>query len=120
MSGRGPRRARAAWCRSRYDDGALRISRTSDGRLVLAGEIDEETYPALVRCLSEAAVGAAELHLDLSAVRYCDLAGLRALIGLTDVGRRRVVLTGMPAQLDTVLTILGWDSVPGLSVQRPG
>ncbi|HEY9241004.1 MAG TPA: STAS domain-containing protein [Streptosporangiaceae bacterium] len=120
MSGRGVRRARTARCRSCYDDGVLRVSRTGDGRLALAGEIDEETYPVLVRCLSEAAVGAAELHLDLSGVRYCDLAGLRALIGLTDVGRRCVVLSGMSAQLEAILTILGWDSVPGLSVHRPG
>jgi anti-anti-sigma regulatory factor len=102
-----------------YDDGVLRISRTGAARLVLAGEIDEETYPALVSRLREVAAGAAEVHLDLSAVRYCDLAGLRAMIRLTDAGRRRVVLHGMPPHLDAVLSVLGWDGTPGLVVRRP-
>ena len=102
-----------------YDDGVLRISRTGRARLVLAGEIDEETYPALVSRLREVAAGAAEVHLDLSAVRYCDLAGLRAMIRLTDAGRRCVVLHGMPPHLDAVLGVLGWDGTPGLVVRRP-
>jgi anti-anti-sigma regulatory factor len=100
------------------DEGVLRISRTGAARLVLAGEIDEETYPALVSRLRELAAGAAEVHLDLSAVRYCDLAGLRAMIRLTDAGRRRVVLDGMPPHLDAVLGVLGWDATPGLIVRR--
>lgn len=97
-----------------YDDGVLRISRPAGARLVLAGEIDEETYPALVSHLAEVAAGAAEVHLDVSAVRYCDLAGLRAMIRLTDAGRRRVLLHGIPAHLDEVLRVLGWDASPGL------
>jgi anti-anti-sigma regulatory factor len=97
----------------------LQISRTGDTRLVLAGEIDEETYPALVSRLGGVAAGAAEVHLDLSAVRYCDLAGLRAIIRLTDAGRRRVVLHGMPPHLADVLGVLGWDGTPGLIVRRP-
>lgn len=120
MNVRRPRRPATAPGPADYDDGVLRIFRTGDTSLALAGEIDEETYPALVSYLGEIVTGPAELHLDLSGVRYCDLAGLRALIGLTDVGRRCVVLSGMSAQLEAILTILGWDSVPGLSVHRPG
>ena len=101
-----------------YDEGVLRISHTGAASLVLAGEIDEETYPALVSRLRELAAGAAEVHLDLSAVRYCDLAGLRAMIRLTDAGRRRVVLRGIPPHLDAVLGVLGWDRTPGLILRR--
>ncbi len=119
MSVCGPDRPATAPGPAGYDDGVLRISRTSTATLVLAGEIDEETYPALVRCLREVVAGAAEVHLDLSAVRYCDLAGLRAMIRLTDAGRRRVVLHGMPPHLDAVLGVLGWDGTPGLIVRRP-
>ncbi len=119
MSVRGPDRPATARGPAGYDDGVLRISRTGAARLVLAGEIDEETYPALVSHLREVAAGAAEVHLDLSAVRYCDLAGLRAMIRLTDAGRRRVVLHGMPPHLDAVLGVLGWDGTPGLIVRRP-
>ena len=60
-------------------------------------------------------------------VEYCDLAGLRAIILLTGTDgysnnretpppSRRVVLHEVPAQLETVLGIVGWDSVPGLVV----
>ncbi len=115
MSVHGPGRPAAAPGQVGYDDGVLQISRAGP-RLVLAGEIDEETYPALVSHLRTATAGSAEVHLDLSAVRYCDLAGLRALVRLTDAGQRRVVLHGMPPHLGTVLAILGWDSIPGLSV----
>ncbi len=99
-----------------YDDGVLRISRTAAGWLVLAGEIDDETYPALVSHLGLVAAGAAEVRLDVSAVRYCDLAGLRAMIRLTEAGRRRVTLHGIPAHLDDLLRVLGWDTTPGLIV----
>ena len=115
----GSRRPATAPGRVSYDDGVLRISRRAGARLVLAGEIDEETYPALVSSLGEVAAGAAEVHIDLSAVRYCDLAGLRAMIRLAGPGRRRVVLHGIPEQLDEVLRVLGWDGTPGLIVHRP-
>ncbi len=118
---RGPCEPAPATGPASYDDGVLRIFRTGPGCLVFAGEIDEETYPALVSHLREVAAGAAEVHLDLSAVRYCDLAGLRAMIRVTDAGRRRVVLHRMPPHLDAVLCVLGWDRSQGLSVRRqPG
>ncbi len=114
----GSRRPATAPGRVGYDDGVLRISRPAGARLVLAGEIDEETYPALVSSLDEVARDAAEVHIDLSAVRYCDLAGLRAMIRLAGPGRRRVVLHGIPPQLDEVLGVLGWSGTPGLVVHR--
>jgi anti-anti-sigma factor len=105
-----------------YDDGVLQISRTiSPPGLAFAGEIDDSTYPALVKAL-EAVVGQpGDIHLDLSAVRYCDLAGLRAIVcvaetrakGSGDTGER-VVLRALPPQLRTVLRIVGWDSIAGL------
>lgn len=119
MSVRGPRRPATAPGPASYDDGVLRITHTGAGRLELAGEIDEETFPALVSHLGETAAGAAEVHVDLTRVRYCDLAGLRAVIRLTDAGRRRVVLHGIPPHLDAVLGVLGWDGTPGLVVLRP-
>jgi ABC-type transporter Mla MlaB component len=104
-----------------YDDGVLRI--TAIGRpagLALAGEIDENTYPALVEQLAEFA--GPELHLFLADVGYCDLAGLRAMIRLANGSRgsrsRLVVLHEVPARLQTVLGIVGWDSTPGLVIDR--
>jgi hypothetical protein len=65
--------------------------------------------------------GDGDIHLDLAVVQYCDLAGLRVLVRLSaghddwpDHLGRRVILHGLPAPLETVLQILGWDSMPGL------
>jgi len=101
-----------------YDDGVLRMTSVgSPPVLVIVGEIDEDTYPALARKLGEL-TGPAEIHLNLAGVRYCDLAGLRAMILLTGAshgGRsRRVVLHDVPPHLKAVLGIVGWDTTPGL------
>lgn len=109
-----------------YDDGVLRVTWAGNPPvLALAGEIDESTYPGLVGALKKATDGHGEVHVSLAAVDYCDLAGLRAIILLTgDDGQshnggpqsRRVVLHEVPPQLQTVLRIVGWDSVPGLTL----
>lgn len=107
-----------------YDDGVLRITATTKPPgLAIAGEIDEDTYPALTAKLEELA-GAGEIHLNLADVQYCDLAGLRAMIRLAGAGRssdsRQVVLHDVPPRLKTVLGILGWDSAPGLVIDQSG
>ena len=63
----------------------------------------------------------ADLIIDLANVRYCDLAGLRAIVRLTladnrgpDHGGRRVTVHDMPEHLSNILRILGWDATPGL------
>jgi hypothetical protein len=70
-----------------YDDGILRISRTGSPPVVaIAGEIDESTYSGLVSTLEELVNGPGEAHVNLAGIRYCDLAGLRAIIGLAGPG----------------------------------
>ncbi len=67
------------------DSAGLRITRqASPPGLILAGDIDELTRPALLAELGQLSGG--RVHLYLSAVEYCDLAGLRALLGLADAG----------------------------------
>jgi hypothetical protein len=123
-----------------YDDGVLRITTTADPpALVIAGEIDESTYPGLVSVLDKLADSPAEIHVSLAAVSYCDLAGLRAIVRITGAdgsgagtsgagtsgagssgaGGRRVVLHGISRQLKAVLEIVGWDSIPGLALDQP-
>ena len=64
--------------RAGYGAGPLRITdMDSMPGLVIAGEIDEDTYPVLVARLNDLAAGAPEFHFDLAGVEYCDLAGLR-------------------------------------------
>jgi ABC-type transporter Mla MlaB component len=85
--------------------------------LVLSGDIDEETYPALIEVLSRLLRDNASLHVDLSAVTFCDLAGLRAIVGLAE-STTPVKLHGTPRTLLTVMKILGWDQRPGLVVSK--
>ena len=106
------------------DNEALRVSSSgSPPWLVIAGEIDESTYPILLAGLA-AAEGYREIHIELGGVRYCDLAGLRSIVRLTGTssvsGRpiRRVVLHAVPSWLAEVLQILGWDTVPGIALEE--
>jgi ABC-type transporter Mla MlaB component len=116
-----------------YDDGVLRITGITDPPgLAMAGEIDESTYAGLLSALQDVTGGRAEVHLSLGGVSYCDLAGLRAIVCATGAsgcedsvhgycaGPRAVVLHEVPAQLITVLRIVGWDATPGLTLDLPG
>jgi anti-anti-sigma factor len=107
-----------------YDNGILRITETPrPAGLAIAGEIDEATYPALVTSLLDLAERHDELHLDLSGVSYCDLAGLRAIVRLADGGSagpaRHVLLHNVPHHMRVVLAVTGWDALPGLAVEPP-
>jgi ABC-type transporter Mla MlaB component len=113
-----------------YDVGVLRVTRIpglgeSPGRIpapgsgppgyALAGEIDESTVDGLAGKLAELTADLGEVHLDLGAVDYSDLAGLRVIVQLA-AGRRRVVLHRVPPHLRSVLAVVGWDTVPGLQL----
>lgn len=110
---------------SAYDDGVLRITSTgSPASLVIAGDIDGYTYPALLDTLRKLTDGLHEIHINLADVDYCDLAGLRAIIRLAgrsgDRGGTRLVLHEVPRPMETILQILGWDTTPGLAIEEPG
>ena len=87
------------------------------------GRSTSSTYPILLAGLA-AAEGYREIRIDLSGVRYCDLAGLHRIVGLTwpssASGRpiRRVVLHAVPSWLAEILQILGWDTVPGIALEE--
>jgi STAS domain len=108
------------------DNGHFSISRRNDSdplHLVLAGEIDVSSVPALAAALPDAADAAGVLHVDLADVYFCDLAALRVIIGL-DLSSdppgprpvRPVVLHRLPAALEKILRIIGWDTAPGLTI----
>ena len=83
--------------------------------LTLEGDVDEETYPVLIEALGRIPRENASLHVDLSAVTFCDVAGLRAIVRLAGT-TRPVTLRGVPGPLLTVMKILGWDQEPGLMI----
>ena len=98
--------------------GALRTATMSyPPGLAMGGDIDEETYSALIEALYKLAVNPAGVHIDLSAVKFCDVAGLHSIIQLAGVGLP-VFLDGVPAPLRTVMRILGWDGTPGLVISK--
>src|ERR1700683_4316852 len=97
---------------ARYDDGALRITWTGNPLVVaIAGEIDESTFPALIRRLSDLADGQREICVNLAGLTFCDVVGLRAIVRLTGAGSgqsgRRLVLQEVPQHLMKLLQILG-------------
>jgi ABC-type transporter Mla MlaB component len=106
------------------DDGTLRITWRSGEPpiMVLAGEVDEASYPGLVAALTGAAAHDAEIHLDLAGLGYCDLAGLRAIVRLAAPDTagggavKQVVLHQVPDSLRTVLHIVGWDAAARLTL----
>jgi anti-anti-sigma factor len=102
-----------------YDDGVLRITRipapSPAPGFALAGEIDESTVRGLAAKLAELVANLDEVHLDLGALAYSDLAGLRVIVQLA-AGGRRVVLHRVPPHLRAVLAIVGWDTAPGLEL----
>jgi anti-anti-sigma factor len=105
------------------DDGTLRITWRSGEppTMVLAGEVDEASYPALVAALTGAAAHYDEIHLDLAGLDYCDLAGLRAIVRLASPDAaggavKQVVLHQVPDSVRTVLHIVGWDAAARLTL----
>jgi ABC-type transporter Mla MlaB component len=111
-----------------YDDGVLRITQVSGpgpapglgsgdvrARYALAGEIDESTIGGLAGKLAELAAGLDEMHLDLAALDFSDLAGLRVIVQLAGAGRQ-VVLHQVPPHLRAILGIVGWDGAPGVEI----
>jgi ABC-type transporter Mla MlaB component len=106
------------------DDGTLRITWRSGEPpiMVLAGEVDEASYPGLVAALTGAAAHYDEIHLDLAGLGYCDLAGLRAIMRLASPDAagggavKQVVLHRVPDSVRTVLHIVGWDAAARLTL----
>jgi ABC-type transporter Mla MlaB component len=86
--------------------------------LVIAGEIDESSYSRLVRGL-RAVDPRGDVHIDLSGVEFCDLAGLRAIVCVTETDAGgpapgHLTLHAVPDRLRRILEILGWDDMPGV------
>ena len=101
-------------------DEVLRITKTCGlPGLIIAGDVDESTYPVLTSGLAALpAVG--DVHVDLGGVEFCDLAGLRAIVCLTGcagdgIQARQVVLHAVPPRLKKILEIVGWDVMPGVA-----
>ncbi|OZV84010.1 hypothetical protein CA850_03225 [Micromonospora echinospora] len=87
--------------------------------LRLAGELDFDTAPDLVRVAKQVrAEGYDEVTVDLTDVTLCDSSGLSAIVVLYRSGARTVRLTGMNNQVQQLLSRTGLAEL--LAGPRPG
>lgn len=101
-----------------FDDGVLTIAPLfAPPGLRLSGAIDESTLPALQAALRGLDGHGAHLCIDLSGLEFCDMEGLRTLIEANrtcSVVDRQLVLRAMPAHMELMLRIAGWDAFPDI------
>ncbi|WP_172383231.1 MEDS domain-containing protein [Streptomyces sp. MNP-20] len=111
-----------------WKDELLSITRTfAPPGLALSGEVDDTNVTAVARALhGEAArtTGRADGHrtrLSLRDVSFIDVGALRLLVhtGLRlRAGGGGLLLTGVAPHVRRVMRVTGWDTVPGLEVDR--
>ncbi|MDQ6719953.1 MAG: STAS domain-containing protein [Candidatus Dormibacteraeota bacterium] len=106
-----------------YADKQLVIRRTfTPAGLSFTGAIDLFNVDSVAQSLQSALDGVGDLHIDLSRLEFCDVSGIRALVTAAESvgGRRRLVLHGLPPQLRTVMSVVGWTDLPGLVIDELG
>jgi anti-anti-sigma regulatory factor len=102
-----------------YADKQLVVRRTSapDG-LSIDGVVDAFNVDAFSRSLDSSLAGNGDLRIDLNLLEFSDLSGIRALVSAAQRinGGRRLILRGLPEELRTVMTVVGWTNLPGLVI----
>ena len=117
--------AKAEWAEEDvlYADKQLVIRRTSAPHgLSVAGLIDAFNVDAFARSLNSSLDGEGDLRVDLNLLEFSDLSGIKALVSSAREfhGGRRLVLHGLPQELRTVMTLVGWTGLPGLVIAESG
>jgi anti-anti-sigma factor len=92
-------------------DGGLAAARVRPDTLRLAGELDFGSAQALAEVLEAYFHG--RLELDLADLRFVDVAGLRALRGRTG---QRLRIEGASTTVRRLLSLLAWDTDPGVEI----
>ena len=102
-----------------YADKQLVVLRTtSPNGLSFAGEIDASNSHAVSDALTSAQVPDRDIHVNVAGLVFCDISGIRAFVTAAESlpKGRRMLLHGMPAQLETVIKAVGWNRIPALVV----
>ncbi|MET9700768.1 MEDS domain-containing protein [Streptomyces sp. NPDC006529] len=108
-----------------YADGVLRLVpafRAGQRSLRVVGTVDYRTTDALREALESASAWSGDVWVDMSELEFIDLAGVRALAHAADrleAGRRLHVVDLAPL-LCQVISVVGWDDIPSLSVSARG
>jgi ABC-type transporter Mla MlaB component len=111
--------ARRLWDRPLYADTILQILPTMDPPgLALVGDVDRSNVAAVAQALARLRSHAGDVHLDLSGLLFCDLGGLQAIVRASQALEpgRRLVLHGIPHQLERALDIVDWAPLPNLFI----
>ena len=106
-----------------YADKQLVVLRTSTPPgLRFAGEIDASNSHSVATSIAAAAGHQRDVHVDVSSLLFCDISGIRELVAAADRfnAGRRMLLHGMPSQLETVIRVVGWNELPTLAVCECG
>src|SRR6266542_3708150 len=101
-----------------YDQGLRITRRRSPPGLRLQGEVDRSNLSSLAAALAGVVETSGDVHLDLTALAFIDVAELRLL---TYEARRMpagryLVLDGVAPYVRRILALVGWDQAPGLKI----
>ena len=68
--------------------------------------------------ITSAQVPDRDIHVEVAGLIFCDISGIRAFVSAAEAlpEGRRLLLHGMPAQLETVIKVVGWNRMPSLVV----
>ncbi|MET1076093.1 MAG: MEDS domain-containing protein, partial [Umezawaea sp.] len=97
-------------------------TRSDNHRLRVVGTVDHRTIRHFTKALGSARGWPGDIVVDMSALEFIDVAGLRALADtatLLDSGRRLRIEHLAPALCD-VVRLVGWDRTPGLTLVSDG
>jgi anti-anti-sigma factor len=100
-----------------YADTHLVVTRSATPvGLRFAGEIDITNSDAVAQSIRLALADTGDPHLDLSRLSFCDISGIRALVDMAMglEGERKMLLHGLPEQLQEVMRVTGWSGLPSL------
>jgi anti-anti-sigma regulatory factor len=106
-----------------YADKQLIVLRTSiPPGIRFAGEIDASNSHSVGTSIAAAAGPERDVHVDVSSLLFCDISGIRELVAAAErlVAGQRLLLHGMPRQLETVIRVVGWNELPTLVVCECG
>lgn len=106
-----------------YSDKLLIVwrTRTPEG-ISFAGEIDVSNSLAVSTSIAAAGMPDRDIHVEVSSLLFCDISGIRAFVAAAESlpKGRRLLLCGMPAQLETVIKVVGWNRLPTLVMCKCG
>ena len=106
-----------------YADKQLVVMRTvSPPGISFAGEIDASNSHAVASSIAIALAPNREMHVDVTSLQFCDISGIRAFVSAAEglPKGRRILLHGLPTQLETVIRVVGWSRIPALVMCKCG